>query len=1138
MPSAHEILERLKLRDPFDPPALPDLEPGMAWDRNWPELAVIAVAVVLYWRASMASGVPLAIDSVQRSLLNPILALPVLIGGVASGVRFELLLGLLAAATGMWWLGVTLGLGRLGRIWASLAFTFAGGVIAGLAIGRFGLDLGSVWLPWAMSCAILAVRQRRALYAALAAAALALALLGSDLGLTIATALVLVLFVGVAGISVRQERPYVRLRPSEAAIAGLVALMGLGLAAIQVVPQISTAFGGPPVALAQEGRGMGQFLGGLAARTEGTMPSGPYTYLGLAPIVFLAGLPLAVREKNHRMVLGLGLVTALALVGASAGWLRATGSPLALWVWGALAALALAALGLDALWRWSVGNLRLRRMHVPAVVRLAAAWLTAGTLVLLIVSSLLDLYRAYRTFPTTGKVPSLARLSLGDAIQLYLTQHPVAFWVGASLSAVTLCGLIALILHDWRSHEKQSVTDLTGAGAVAVKELPEAPMSADPWRLPAWQGGFLLLVASMVGLILFLRLFKLFTLQSEIYGDVSMVRNYVANVLAGHWPTRFDLSAGPLYHYLIASIVSVVGLNYDGLKLASVMVSLGALAATYALSRRLINDYFALLTTFIAGVSSWLLIFSRLGNSQILLPLLTAASLWLVVRVVQFDRQSDLVACAIVSALGLYVYPQSFVLPVVIFLTLLCLRWAGLPVSRGRLGSFLLVAMLCAIPFLFIARSDIPNFTVGYLGSKITTEGDPVHLLGSNIVKAMLAFHVRGDEGFRSNPSGLPHLDWISGLLLLGGTLFWFTSRERRRWIPLWLVPFFLLQAPSILALNQPHEVPSASRTLGIAPIVYLLVASGLWWLIQAMHARGRQWPLVAAVTGVLLGGIVFLNAQRYFGAYISGLPYEDTPIGHLIANYADEMPADTQVYMVGCCWEHSIPDRFVDKEVARPQNWHYIEATDLSCLKLQFLESPAVFVWSFRDALPAPQLEACRHWLPAQLYTYQDRPVFYAAPLRPDLPAVSAAADQKAQPKAGLEVAPIEVDGQTVDLVYSKLDMGSPPDMFDDDVSSLARGLEANPFVLEFHFPESRYIRGLGADFATMDFVVTAKLYADERAEPRVYTQEFRGLAADPHIDMTFDDAPGTVRILRLEILQLDPPPDVHIHVREVKFR
>ena len=291
-------------------------------------------------------------------------------------------------------------------------------------------------------------------------------------------------------------------------------------------------------------------------------------------------------------------------------------------------------------------------------------------------------------------------------------------------------------------------------------------------------------------------------------------------------------------------------------------------------------------------------------------------------------------------------------------------------------------------------------------------------------------------------------------------------------------------------------------------------------------------------MTGILLGGILYLNVQRYFTTYIGGLPYQDTPIGRLIADYADALPADTQVYMVGCCWEHSIPDRFVDKEVARPQNWHYVDARDLSCLQLQFLQSPAVLIWSFYDALPAPQLEACAHWLPAQFFTYQDRPTFRAAPLRPDLPPPSAGTGQTAESVTGLDAAPVEVDGQTVDLVYSKLDMGRPEDMFDGDVSTLARGLEANPFVLEFHFPEPRSIRGLSAAFASMDFVVTAKLFADEHAEPKVYTQEFRGLPPDPQIEMAFDDAPSTVRKLRLEVLQLQPPTDVHIHVRELKFR
>lgn len=1167
----------------------PGTGPQLDLDHTWPELAVLVLAVLVFWRGAAAIVAPLTFEAAQAALLNPVFGVPVALAELASGARFALLLGLLAAASGMWWLGVVCGLGWLGRTWASLAYTFAGGLAAGLAFGRFGLDLGVVWLPWALACAVLALQLRRPLYAAGAAIALALSLLGGDFGLTLATVVVLALFVVVAGVRPRRGRPYLAFRPREVIIAGLIALLGLGLAALRLMPQLASVFQGQPDAPAAGlGQGLGVLLAALISRSGQSLPVGPYTYLGLAPFVFLAGLPVAVRRENRRVVLGLGLVAVLALLWAGGNWLHRTGAAHALLAWGAVATLALAGLGLDAAWRWSAANRKLRRMHVAAAARWAVAWLGLSMLTLLAGLSLLSLYKASHPAALMAAAPSAMRVGLGDGVRFYLAQHPVAFWIGAALSALSLLGVLALISDDTRRRRTQIETEAVYAAGVlrplAPLALPDGtPVrvafdvteeargsagegemgsggaeeqqgevakepermgerergSAGPWGMPGWQASFLVLFALMVGVVLFLRLFRLDTLQSEIYGDIIIVRNYVIRVLAGNWPSRFDLSAGPLYHYLIAPIAAVAGLDYAGLKLASVIVSLGVLAATYAFCRRLVDDYFALLVTFIAGVSSWLLIFSRLGNSHIVLPLLTAAALWLVVRVVQFDRQSDLIACAVVSALGLYVYPQSFVLPGVIFLTLLGLRWtAAGPVSRNRLVTFVLVTILCALPFVYIARSDIGNFTSGYIGSKINAEGDFLTLLGRSIAKALLAFHVKGDESFRSNPSNMPHLDWISGGLFLGGIVFWLATKARRRWVPLWLVPFLLLQVPAILALNQPREVPSASRTLGITPIVYMLVASGLWWLIQALRARGRRWPLVVVVTGVLLGGILLLNVQRYFKAYIGGLPYQNTPIGRLVANYADALPAETQVYMVGCCWEHSIPDRFVDKEVARPQNWHYIEADALSCSQLQYLPLPAVFIWSFREAVPAPQLQACQHWLPAQLYTYEERPVFNAAPLRPDLPAVSPGAPPAAASRAGLEGASVEVGGQRIDLVYSKLDIGAPANMFDGDVSTLVRGLEANPFVLEFVFPEPQPIVGLSADFAHMDFTVTAQLYTDDELEPKVYTQEHLGLPDDPHIDMVFSGAPAAVRKLRLEVLQLNPPIDVHIHVREVKLR
>ena len=128
-------------------------------------------------------------------------------------------------------------------------------------------------------------------------------------------------------------------------------------------------------------------------------------------------------------------------------------------------------------------------------------------------------------------------------------------------------------------------------------------------------------------------------------------------------------------------------------------------------------------------------------------------------------------------------------------------------------------------------------------------------------------------------------------------------------------------------------------------------------------------------------------------------------------------------------------------------------------------------------------------------------------------------------------------IDGQTVEVTHSQFDMGLLPNVFDGDTFTLARGLEANPLILDFVFPEPRRITGLAADFGSMDFALAARLYAVTDVEPKIYTQTFQGLPPDPHVDMAFESAPDAVKKLRLEVRQLNAPSDPHIHVRELKF-
>ena len=564
-----------------------------------------------------------------------------------------------------------------------------------------------------------------------------------------------------------------------------------------------------------------------------------------------------------------------------------------------------------------------------------------------------------------------------DAVPAHSDVSPVPKVESAEPAPVTLSTIRAAL--------KQVDTQLRQFESQLQVSPRLMPAPALPQQQSASQARFSALALLTIILVVGVRVFKLNTLQTDLYGDIQIVHQYVENVLSGIWPFEYNLSAGPLYHYLISPIIALVGPTYLGYKLASIMVSLGALAGSYLIARRLVSDSFALLATFVAGVSSWLLIFSRLGNSQIMVPMLVTWALWLMICAIQNGHPAYLVACALVSTLGLYAYPPSFVLAPTIWVTMLCLRWAGHPVSWRMLIRFALFSMLAALPFVWIVYQSPDNFTTGYIGGKIYAEGNPLTALMNNTISVIFAYHVRGDVVFRNNPSNLPHLDQISGVLLIIGIVFWLRPAGRR-WGPVLLVPFVLLHLPSLLVLAQPSEVPSAARTLGVAPIAYILVASGVWWLVQSFQRFGWQ-RLGLIVAGSLLAGILVLNMQRYFEDYINGLPYHDVSIGERIALYADTLPPDTQVYVVGCCWAGDLPELlYVQIVASRPQNLHQLDAKGLTCDQLALLPEHSVLIWSFDEAIPAAELSSCKQWLPAQLYlSPKGWPVFYAAPLLRD---------------------------------------------------------------------------------------------------------------------------------------------------------
>ena len=124
------------------------------------------------------------------------------------------------------------------------------------------------------------------------------------------------------------------------------------------------------------------------------------------------------------------------------------------------------------------------------------------------------------------------------------------------------------------------------------------------------------------------------------------------------------------------------------------------------------------------------------------------------------------------------------------------------------------------------------------------------------------------------------------------------------------------------------------------------------------------------------------------------------------------------------------------------------------------------------------------------------------------------------------------------IDLLvrHSLHDMGNLEAIFDNDHFTLLRGLEANPFILELNFSSPLDIYGFQADFANMDFTITAMLESS-MGDYAEYSETFRGIPGDPHIEMLFENPPASVDRVRIEIFSHTHGESAHIHIRELEL-
>lgn len=135
-------------------------------------------------------------------------------------------------------------------------------------------------------------------------------------------------------------------------------------------------------------------------------------------------------------------------------------------------------------------------------------------------------------------------------------------------------------------------------------------------------------------------------------------------------------------------------------------------------------------------------------------------------------------------------------------------------------------------------------------------------------------------------------------------------------------------------------------------------------------------------------------------------------------------------------------------------------------------------------------------------------------------------------------EQASIPVWGTNAAITFSRLDNGSIAEAFDANYFTLARGMVANPFVLDMSFQEPRHGAGVKIDLYPMDVRVkvlardsTGNVIAETSGEARM-----PGLNRDTSVELRFANSPVEFSRMEVEIQSLnDRPNRAHVHVREL---